>query len=408
MSKKKHKPNVLANEKLARAQHRNNFFKKIHHICNAVSGKNVFKLIPLGHLDWLYANRFHSVKVVASPGDEACHKILKDIAVIISHNLKEEKTPITNNGIEIPIDDFITAGLSFSQYLKKLDKDDFPCAADLLDSLTDFYTCPDSLEQAFNRIQSLLASMGYVFSELEKHLFRLEYTFKLVMEGAGYIQNIIELSSYEPPVKKIIIDGNVRPAHKVCWAFPDGVQQCTIKPSVLGFNGSFGNIPLDVYVQAHALNRLQERMGSDYKCMLQCQLFMSLKNVVAIRDKNNHILIEYRFSDVKAGYFRADIVDGVILIRTFLFLTNNGTPEGEKLEEIWGLNKLDKQYLAIDKLSCLMNSDSKSHAEINHLFSKAGCGCLFDLYEKIKPILAKENGTPSIQLMQRYLGLKVA
>ena len=51
-----------------------------------------------------------------------------------------------------------------------------------------------------------------------------------------------------------------------------------------------------------------------------------------------------------------DIIEGKIVIRTFLFVTNNGTPEGKKLAQITGLQKLDKKYLALDKLSTFMTS----------------------------------------------------
>jgi uncharacterized protein len=40
-----------------------------------------------------------------------------------------------------------------------------------------------------------------------------------------------------------------------------------------------------------------------------------------------------------------------LVARTFLLLTNNGTPEGDRLREISGLTKIDHKYWATDKLS---------------------------------------------------------
>jgi len=121
------------------------------------------------------------------------------------------------------------------------------------------------------------------------------------------------------------------------------------------------------------------------------------------RDNNNNLLIEFRFFDTKAGYFRADIVDGIVLIRTFLFITNNGTPEGQLLEKNTGLQKLDKKYLAIDKLSTFMTSDLDKNDEVRHIFKTSGCQCLLDLYEKMKPLVTKHASGFDSDLMLKYM-----
>jgi hypothetical protein len=41
--------------------------------------------------------------------------------------------------------------------------------------------------------------------------------------------------------------------------------------------------------------------------------------------------------------------EGKLVIRSFLFLTNDGTPEGWKLRALTGLAKRDKKYLEIEK-----------------------------------------------------------
>ncbi len=60
-------------------------------------------------------------------------------------------------------------------------------------------------------------------------------------------------------------------------------------------------------------------------------------------------------------------------------MTNSGTPEDQKLEDISRLKKIDKQYLAIDKLSTFQVSDIADNNELKELFEEAGCGLLFKI-----------------------------
>jgi hypothetical protein len=100
-------------------------------------------------------------------------------------------------------------------------------------------------------------------------------------------------------------------------------------------------------------------------------IFTSLQNPKFTYDSNNKLLIEYRFFDTKTGYLRVNIVNDIILTGTFLFVTNNGTPEGQLLDKNKGLQKSDKEYLNIDKLSTFMNSDLDKNEEVQKIFKNS-------------------------------------
>jgi uncharacterized protein (UPF0276 family) len=85
-------------------------------------------------------------------------------------------------------------------------------------------------------------------------------------------------------------------------------------------------------------------------------------------------------------------------------IKHNGTPEGQKLENITELKKLDKKYLAIDKLSTFMTSDIGDNEEVRKIFTTAGCQCLLDLYEKMNPIVTKSSKKFDSNSMLKYLG----
>jgi hypothetical protein len=189
------------------------------------------------------------------------------------------------------------------------------------------------------------------------------------------------------------------------YALPNyGIDWVAIKPSVLNIENPFADIPLDVYILTHALQRLSERIDCFPTGSIHYNMFISLKDPKVFYDGNQNILIEYRYFGTRAGYFRVDIIEGKIIIRTFLFITNNGTPEGLKLGNITGLQKLDKKYLAIDRLSTFMTSDIGENDKIRKIFTSAGCQCLLELYEKSHQVATNTSKHFDSDLMLKYIG----
>jgi hypothetical protein len=221
------------------------------------------------------------------------------------------------------------------------------------------------------------------------------------------VRHSLDFSCCIPEKKHVTIGDKTRPAARVGWPFANiGVQWASIKPASLGISNTFSELPLDVYIQAHALQRLSERIDSLPGCMAQQNLFFSLINVKSQKDIHGNILIEYRISDIKAGYLRADIINGIVLIRTFLFLTHDGTPESQKLKELYGLQRSDTGYFLLDKLSTFLASDIHQDEEAKKIFIQAGFGRLFDLYDMIGDFTTyKKEQSPAMQMVH-YLKLQ--
>jgi hypothetical protein len=132
-------------------------------------------------------------------------------------------------------------------------------------------------------------------------------------------------------------------------------------------------------------------------------MFNSFKNLKYCKDTNGNYLFEFAINNYKVGYFRGDIVEDKIILRTFLFLINNGTPEYKKLHATTGLKKEDTIYLAINKLSAFINSDLASNERAKEIFVNAGCESLFGVD---KNIMYVEEGTKvktNAELILKYL-----
>ena len=138
-----------------------------------------------------------------------------------------------------------------------------------------------------------------------------------------------------------------------------------------------------MYIQKHALNRLKERLDCIDPKLLNTILVVCILECKVVKNRKGQPLIEVNISGSKVGYLAYNYVQGVVIIRTFLLLTNNDTPEGEKLHALYGLEKFDKQHLGIDKLSSFALSDIDENPKVKQVFENAGCQGLFNVSDFI-------------------------
>lgn len=157
-----------------------------------------------------------------------------------------------------------------------------------------------------------------------------------------------------------------------------------ILPSKLGISVEGEEKPFPVFILRHALKRLEERLGCLVTGYVEAQIVPSLLKGEVCKLPDGGLLVAYYLEKSKAGYLYIDVDDGVILVRTFLFLTNASTPEGRKLRKHIGLQKDDVKFLNIDRLTPLMESDLLQDEELCDLFRNAGCEPLIELCEKLK------------------------
>ena len=68
-----------------------------------------------------------------------------------------------------------------------------------------------------------------------------------------------------------------------------------------------------------------------------------------------------------------------MVFRTFLFITNSGTPEGERLDHELRVGKIEKEFLRIDTLSAFVRTDMTLDARVVGVFKRVGLGHLCDL-----------------------------
>jgi len=406
MAQRKKKPSGHQLQAIATAQYKNEFLHKLKLFVNGVCGEDIYSHLPPKTLDRIYRLRFHSISVVAAAGSLVSNPLLKAQKIFLSDWLKQTKLDLSKYGLIVSLSDYLTVGLTVFSMAYLIHDHDFAAAPKVRSALLVYCSDEEPYSQMREQLFVIFHGLGICVCTIEDGYYWLNFTSKHAADGKSGMDNKIEVYLHGPESKRIKINGSTRPAMRLGWAHPfDGLDWVGLKPSSLGIKGSLSDDPMKVFVQSHALLRLAERIDSIDQGLAQYNMYDSFLNANVFYDSNHNLLIEYRIFGTKAGYFRVDVIDGVVAVRTFLFLTQSGTPEGVLLWKNTGLKMLDKKYLAIDKLSAFISSDIGQNEQVNKIFADSGCQSLFELYEKLGSICIKQSKQSNLARMLDYIGI---
>jgi hypothetical protein len=149
----------------------------------------------------------------------------------------------------------------------------------------------------------------------------------------------------------------------------------------LGIEGPAKDLP--VYIEKHAIARLHERLPLEYESLLHHLMIDSLDDpvLVPIAQEMDKHLVEARLGKHRVGYFVVQILPQLVLVKTFLFLTMQGTPEAEKLRNKLGLHRKDVEHYRLDQFFTLVASDIANDPLLVRVLSECGCGHLASLID---------------------------
>ena len=407
MSKKKRKGSQLKSQKITLAQSKNEFFKHLQWFCDKVTANSeIFKLIPAIDLEILWLSRYRPVRIMAAEGNKLPSVIQKYCQSNITSMLKFNKVPfVVGDLTEVSVYDYYSVLFTLGNYAKRLLQDNLPEKELLTKALAPITNKIDGSENQlpWDKFHETMHCVVLLFCRMNEFLYTAKSKTSVEVGNAGFL---MEVYSIETEKAHIEVDGKNRPVYRVGWFnwqpqlrhdYPD------VKSEDLGL---MAGLKLKVYIQNHAMERLHERMDGMNEGCLSFGIFNSIKDLKVCRNKKGELLIEYHLFGNKTGYFRADVIEGQLLLTTFLFLTNNGTPEGERLHKNTGIMKEDKIYLAIDKISTFINSDIADTPHIKQIFIDAGCESLFNVGSWAYFGKTNENEQHLSELVSKYLSLE--
>jgi hypothetical protein len=229
------------------------------------------------------------------------------------------------------------------------------------------------------RLGAELCNVIFRRSRLDERLFGLQF----VKDGSGRKPvTIVRVQAELPHRCTFDVDGEKRPAFQAGeWFGDEGFVWVEWPGSLVGRPA---DEKLPVYVQSHVLHRLFDRLVLPQdRWMVHYDMIVSLRRAKIIQWEKDFFWIEHTdHVNNRLGYLIGNVVDQKVLIRTFLFLTMQGTPEARLLYDRLGARRGDIERLRLDELATFLDTDLADDAELTQVFTDCGCGHLFDLRKR--------------------------
>lgn len=220
------------------------------------------------------------------------------------------------------------------------------------------------------------------------------------------IQPIVTIHRVLPRMRDILADGYLRRAYQCGSVFDeDAVHWLDWQPELAGDH--LNPRPKPVFVQSHALRRLLARLG-DFVWANDAidAMYLSLREPQIVRGgSGSDLLVEYRLWGKRMGYLVVSVLDDLVLVRSFLFLTMRGTPEESVIRRRTNGHSRTAELMGLDKLSCFVESDVRHDQDLRNLFTECGCGHLFEFGDEQ---YKNEYVLKRAQHIRRILGLRLA
>jgi hypothetical protein len=190
----------------------------------------------------------------------------------------------------------------------------------------------------------------------------------------------------QSPVYVPVADGRRKAFPCVGVQGRDGLGPIRWNPAHLGIGQQDRDIP--VLIGEHAIERLHERVPTapDYGWLHR----LTANSLMAPRlhpgPDGGRVLVEVGQPGRRLGYFVVEIYADLVFVKTFLFLTMQGTPEAKCLREKLGLSRSDIEYFKLDSMFTLAFSDVGEDPELRRALAQCGCDHLLDLDQTSDPV----------------------
>ncbi len=392
---RKRKPQLPPTE----AQRKKAFMRRLVRVAKSAGAEEALRWIPSQDVDKLYFTRYRAVRVEAAD-DNVPIPLLKAVREQLDGTLQETILSLKEGCPSVTLKEYLSVAMPLYYYITGTNDRLSTCAPIVREQFSMLVEAVDEeLELSPLKMVAQVAGLiGMDITRIHRRLYWFNHQVRL--EGTHLFDCLYMHAEY-PKKQKILLSDGLRLVYKVGWAFPNvGMQWPKVTGKDFGFNNKHSHKPVHVYIQAHAINRLKERLDVINVSHIHFYLSLALARPRVVRTKSGRLLIEYYYNQKKFGYLVFDLAGNKIVVKTFLFLTMDGTPEGEKLREMLGIEAVDKKYLEIDRLSTFILTDIKDDPEMLEKFKQAGCADLFMLdNEEIKNLPRIERAV----LMHSYL-----
>lgn len=371
--------------------------------CDIMVGEGHFKKFSEICQLKMVCNRVPTLKLKTDPDSGISPTELKMYNDVFSGQMQRIQFKTVTEK-DISLYSYLREGILLINYVEVMDDERLTHYDELKQLFSPYCRDTKKFTESVQELVQLLYRMSSLCSSIQNEMMCYKVDGVAAYSGDGNTNEVL-LKMVKPLRIKVQIKEISREVIQLCWPdFNGNLTPAKAKPSKYGLKTE-DDQELEVYIQKHALQRLEERIGvvtgiSHYSLYASIML-----GTIACHPQGSSSLVEYDIYGKKLGYLVCSVHDGKIIIRTFLFLTNDGTPEGKKLSELTRLELLDKQFLGIDTLEGFIRFGIADDPALTELFTQAGCSSLLDL-EEIKPfVLSKVSSRDPALLLQYLMGL---
>lgn len=382
--KKKHKKEQIS-LKEQQAQAHKVFRLRLFAILGLFDARKEFDQLPAAQREILFKLQTKPMVIEPEAGTLLPPGFLKDAKAFVYHVLKNVSLEFSPDGPELNLYDCLYAGHSLRLFLMHQIKQENHELDALIARLSLFKKVMIDDLELDKKMMTWAKYFSTAFSDPSLGYLVFKYNCAKVDGNRLSLYSAYQIKAFPPRSVKVQINGDTRTVFQL--ALPDeygDLRYVKVSLKKLGIKSAKPGDKASVYIQKHALGRLHERLDCIYHEWIILFTVESILKCQTITNKYGQQLIAFSIFDKKVGYLVYSYVSGKIVIRTFLLITCADTPEGQKLEELIGLEKQDVQFLGVDKLSAFACSDIIKNKPLYELFKLAGCEGLFNISDSAK------------------------
>lgn len=354
------------------------FVNRTREIILRIGGEELLEKFTAIYIEKLHTCRYPSLKAKrAEDSDIPKHKIIQFHKLM--HQLMEKEEVPLANGNKISLTWYLSEGMTLIDAVSTFDTKENPKFLAIKSAFAPYEPEGKVHDYVQELLVDIVTDTCRFLSDYQEVIYRADLADTPYFSRFNPDNDVI-VRCFKPVFEHLSTQKGRRealqlgwPTSKLDWFF------VKVRPSQLGFKVTGIDMPLDVYVSRHALQRLTERINISPGIMHEILLYTFMEEDIPHHFKGQESLVEYRISGQKAGYFVVKWFENRLMIHTFLFLTNNDTPEGEKLNRLASVEKTDKKYLEIDNLPDFNAYHIERNETLSKLFKDAGCASLLKL-----------------------------
>lgn len=352
--------------------------EKFQHIMSLVGIDSDFRSLPAHIWEFVRQRPYPKPRTVIHE-DAQGHPEAEAIRIRIDEFICGKRITLDGGG-QIGLIDFFAFFVPLLHRFRNIQTDPcLPVASAAIERAKDktdsFYQrhMPDILSSLLRGVDQILVE----HTRIDQAIWWAKTTSEYLAGGRRQIQVSLHLA--KPQKLMIAVDGG-RPKPAFLCGSPQGVhglRWITWPSHLVRRDGDDSTLP--VYVSEHALDRLRERItitGPGVEDFLWQSL---LEPKLIAGNRSDEYLVEYRLYQYLLGYFPVRRLQDKIIVKTFLFLTMQGTPQQRMLYEKLGLLRRHREQQSLDQLSLFLTTDIQDDPLLRRVFVECGCGHLLDM-----------------------------